>query len=66
MVSRRNEPGIPPTPVAETFLVVNNDQHNNGDDKYDWFKNMPLEETIRGSSWRLFKEESKERKKKEK
>jgi hypothetical protein len=28
-VSRRNEPGVPPTPVAETFLLVG-DQRNNG------------------------------------
>jgi FKBP-type peptidyl-prolyl cis-trans isomerase len=34
-VSRRNEPGIPPTPVAETFLLVDNDKRNNGDNRYD-------------------------------
>jgi integrase len=50
-VSRRNEPGIPPTPVAETFLLVDNDKHNNGDNRYDWFKNWSIEESPRGS-WR--------------
>jgi flagellar biosynthesis GTPase FlhF len=48
-VSRRNEPGIPPTPVAETFLLVDNDKHNNGDNRYDWFKNWSIEESVRGS-----------------
>jgi hypothetical protein len=64
MVSRRNEPGIPSTPVAETFLLVD-DKGNNRDKRYDWFKNWSIEESVRGSSWRLFKEEDKERKKKE-
>ena len=50
-VSRRNETGIPPTPVAETFLLVDNDKHNNGDNRYDWFKNWSIEESPRGS-WR--------------
>jgi integrase len=45
-VSRRNETGIPPTPVAETFLLVDNDKRNNGDSKYDWFKNWSLEESV--------------------
>jgi|SRR5215211_7242972 integrase/recombinase XerD len=63
MVSRRNEPGIPSTPVAETFLLVD-DKGNNRDKRYDWFKNWSIEESVRGSSWRLFKED-KERKKKE-
>jgi hypothetical protein len=34
MVSRRNEPGIPSTPVAETFLLVD-DKGNNRDKRYD-------------------------------
>jgi hypothetical protein len=50
-VSRRNEPAIPPTPVAETFLLVDNDKRNNGDNRYDWFKNWSIEESPRGS-WR--------------
>jgi len=48
-VSRRNEPAVPPTPVAETFLLVDNDEHNNGDNRYDWFKNWSIEESVRGS-----------------
>jgi integrase/recombinase XerD len=63
-VSRRNESAVPPTPVAETFLLVDNDKHNNGDNRYDWFKNWSIEESVRGSSWRLFKEEDNERRKK--
>jgi hypothetical protein len=49
--------------VAETFLLVD-DKGNNRDKRYDWFKNWSIEESVRGSSWRLFKED-KERKKKE-
>jgi hypothetical protein len=48
-VSRRNEQGIPPTPVAETFLLVDNDKPNNRDKRYDWFKNWSIEESVRGS-----------------
>jgi integrase/recombinase XerD len=47
-VSRRNEPAVPPTPVAETFLLVD-DKHNNGDNRYDWFKNWSIEKSPRGS-----------------
>jgi hypothetical protein len=39
MISRRNEPDVPLTPVAETFLLVDNNKGNNGDNRYDWFKN---------------------------
>jgi hypothetical protein len=35
--------------VAETFLLVDNDKHNNGDNRYDWFKNWSIEESVRGS-----------------
>ena len=37
--------------MAETFLLVDNDKHNNGDNRYDWFKNWSIEESPRGS-WR--------------
>jgi hypothetical protein len=50
-VSRRNEPSVPPTPVAETFLLVDNYKSNNGNNKYDWFKNWSMDESPRGS-WR--------------
>ena len=50
-VSRRNEPAVPPTPVAETFLLVDNDKGNNGDNRNNWFKNWSIEESPQGS-WR--------------
>jgi hypothetical protein len=50
-VSRRNESAVPPTPVAETFLLVDNDKSNNSNNRYDWFNNWSIEESPRGS-WR--------------
>jgi integrase len=50
-VSRRNEPSVPPTPVAETFLLVDNNKSNNGNNSYDWFNNWSMDESPRGS-WR--------------